>query len=155
MEQTELLTNLDEKFAKLKKDFGLKVNLDEMDRSFFVRDFVLKEGYVSESFSRQLCRIMAETLMNWNEYLHSLIMPNPQNLLNMGESKIFGKDEKEEIMDLMKKIMELGSRNSLIMLGESKQEEAKFMDDAIVFWKDEFRPKIIKIVKKINKEWKN
>ena len=148
MEQTELLTNLDEKFAKLKKDFGLKVNLDEMDRSFFVRDFVLKEGYVSESFSRQLCRIMAETLMNWNEYLHSLIMPNPQNLLNMGESKIFGKDEKEEIMDLMKKIMELGSRNSLIMLGESKQEEAKFMDDAIVFWKDEFRPKIIKIVKK-------
>ncbi len=155
MEQTELLTNLDKKFTRLKKDFGLKVNLDEMDKSFFVRDFVLKEGYVSESFSRQFCRIIAETLMNWNEYLHSLIMPNPQNLLNMGESKIFDKNEKEEIMELMKKIMELGSRNSLIMLGESKQEEAKFMDDAITFWKDEFRPKIIKIVKKINKEWKN
>ncbi|MBI2045032.1 hypothetical protein HYT23_03165 [Candidatus Pacearchaeota archaeon] len=155
MEQHELLKNLDEKFRKAQKEFGFKANLDEMDKNFFVRDSILKEGYVSESFSRQLCRIITETLMNWNEYLHSLIMPNPQNLLNMGESKIFNQDEKREITELMKKIMEICSRNSLIMLGGSKDEEGKYIEDSIKFWKSEFKPKITKIITKINHEWKS
>ena len=91
--------------------------------------------------------------MGWNEYLHSLIMPNPQNILNIGESKIFSQEEREEIIELIKKIMEINSRNNLINLTKNQEEETKLIDDSVNFWDTEFKVKLIKIMKKINEEW--
>ena len=153
MEKKELMEELEEKFKKIRSKLKLKSSLEDIDKIFFVKDAVLKENFISEKLSRQICYRIVETYMGWNEYLHSLIMPNPQNILNMGESKIFNQEEKKEIIDLMKKVMEISSKNSLIGLTRDQTKEAEFIDYAVNFWETKFENKLIKIMKKVNKEW--
>ena len=149
----ELVQELENAFEKIKKELGFRSTLEDLDKVFYIKDFVLKDGFVSESFSRQLCHRIVGLFMDWNDYLHSLIIPNPQNLLNMSESKILSQEEKKEIIELMKKVMELSSRNGLIGLNKDKKAESEFIDYSLRFWNDEFKPRITKIIKKINKEW--
>jgi hypothetical protein len=153
MEKKELIKELEKEFQKMKKDLNFKSTFEELNRIFFISDSVLKDGFVSENLSRQVSYRIVETFMGWNDYLHSIIMPNPQNILNMSESKIFNQEEKKEIIELMKKNMEISSRNSIIGLTKDKKAEAVFIDKAVKFWNEEFKPKMIKIMKKVNKEW--
>lgn len=154
MSNAELLKELKENFEKMKSELGFESSFEDVDRIFFIQDHILSEGFVSKTLERQICSRITDLYMAWNNYLHSLIMPNPQNMLNMGESNIFDADEKREITELMKKAMELSSRNSLIGLTRDAKEIGKFVDDAVNFWDDIFSVKMRDIMKKINKEWK-
>ncbi|MEK6925684.1 MAG: hypothetical protein AABW50_00235 [Nanoarchaeota archaeon] len=153
MEREKLIENLEKAYNEIRSSHKIKATLDDLDRIFFIKDYVLKDGFVSSKISRQIEYRIVEIFMNWNEYLHSLIMPNPQNILNMSESKILSQDEKKSIIELMKKIMELTSRNSIIGLTKDIKEEVKFIDDAVHFWEKEFKNKLLSILKKINAEW--
>ncbi len=153
MDKLKLLNELEEKFKKMKLDLKFKSSLEELDKIFFVKDSILKDGFVSDKLSRQICYRIMETYLGWNDYLHSLIMPNPQNILNLSESKIFSQEEKNEIVELMKKIMEINSKNGLIGLNGDKKMESEFIDNSVSFWEKEFKDKLIKIMKKINVEW--
>jgi len=152
-EQIELLEDLEKNFLAMQKELKFKTNFEKIDEIFFIKDMVLKEGFVSERLSRRICHRIVETFMDWNGYLHSLVMPNPQNMLNLMESKLFNQEEKKDIMELMKKIMEISSRNSVIALKKDKHGEAKFIDDAVSFWNNTFQNKLDKIMTKINLEW--
>lgn len=153
MEQDKLLKHLEERFQELRKEQKIKTSLEELDEIFFIKDFISKDGFVSDRLTRQICHRIVETYMGWNEFLHGLIMPDPHNILNIGESKIFDQEERKRIFDLMKGIMEKSSTNSLILLKRNKQEEGKFIDEAVKYWKESFLPGIINIMEKINKEW--
>ena len=153
MENEKILKDFEEEFNKLKQELKFKTSLEEVDRIFFIRDVILQDGFVSKNLFRQMSYRITEFYLRWNEYLHGLIMPNPQNILNLSESKIFDSEERKTIMEIIKKIMELNSRNILITLTKNKSEEAKFMDHSIDMWKNDVGPEITKLVKKINKEW--
>lgn len=148
-----LIKELEKKFEEIKKEMGIKSSLEEIDRIFFIKDHILGEGYVSENLSRQICHRVVENYVGWSNYFHSLIMPNPQNMLNIGEAKLFNAEEKTEMTELMKKAMEISSRNSLIGLTKNKKKEAEFIDYVVKFWDDEFLPKLVKVMEKINMEW--
>ncbi|PIN89340.1 hypothetical protein COU60_04275 [Candidatus Pacearchaeota archaeon CG10_big_fil_rev_8_21_14_0_10_34_76] len=153
MEQKELLDFFEKEFLKIKADLGFKAGLDEIDKIFFVKDMILKEGFVSEMLSRQICTRITETLMQWNSYVYNLIFPNPGDMILGSESKAISQEDKNELWKLMRKSMELVSRNSIIGLSKDKKIEAKFIDDSLDFWNMKFNPKVIEIVKKINSEW--
>jgi hypothetical protein len=139
--------------VEIKKKNSMKVTLEQLDSSFFIKDSVLKDGYVSEKILRQISYRIVEVFSWWNDYLHSIIMPNPQNMLNMSESKIFDSVEKSEITNLMKKVMEISSKNNLIALDYGEEKAANFIEESYDFWKKDFKPKIVKIMKKINDAW--
>jgi hypothetical protein len=153
MNKKEILQELKEKFQETKKDLGFRPSFEELDGAFFIRDGVLSAGFVSERFSRQLCSRIVETCSVWNNYLHSLLMPNPGHILNMNESKMFSEEERKEIMDLISSSMAITSRNNVIGLKKNKKEEADFINEAFNFWNEKFRPATIKITEKINKGW--
>ena len=153
MNKEKLLKEFEEKFEETKKDLGFKAEFKELDQFFFLKDAILKDGFVGEILSRQICYRIVETYAWWNEYLHGLIMPGSQNILNMSESNIFDQKEKTEIVETMKKVMEIVSRNSLIGLTRDKKEESKFIDNSLQYWKEEFKEKMVKMMTKINKEW--
>lgn len=155
MDKKDILKELEKNYEKLKEEGKIVPTLEDLDRIFFIKDAVLKDGFVSENLGRQICYRVVETYMGWNEYLHSLIMPIPQNILNMSESKIFNQEEKKEIVELMKKIMEISSKNSVVGLTRDKEGEARFIDYAVEFWNSEFKEKLVKLMEKINKEWAN
>ncbi|MBI3623795.1 hypothetical protein HY212_06990 [Candidatus Pacearchaeota archaeon] len=154
MKNEEMMKELEDKFSKMKKELGLKTSLDDLDRNFYLKDYILKEGFISENLIRQVSYRIVETFMSWNEYLHSLIMPNPQNMLNLSESKVLSQEDKKEITELIKKGMEIGSRNSVINLSRNKKQETMLIEDAVKLWETEFKPELSKIMTKINKEWK-
>ena len=54
---------------------------------------------------------------------------------------------------LMTKAMALVSTNTLIGLTKDKKAEAKFIDDSVKFWNNDFGLKVEKIMAKVNNEW--
>ncbi|QQG38986.1 MAG: hypothetical protein HYS32_00790 [Candidatus Woesearchaeota archaeon] len=153
MEKNELLKQFEEEFAKVKKDLGFKASLEELDGVFFLRDFILKEGFVPTTLSRSICGRMMETYFSWTNYLHSLLMPNPGYMISMSESQMFNDHEKEEVFKIISKVMVLINRNSIIGLTKNKADEGKFIDDCLFFWNKTFKLEIEKIVKKIKDSW--
>ncbi|MFW5846673.1 MAG: hypothetical protein ACOCUU_00795 [Nanoarchaeota archaeon] len=154
MEKQEIIDKLKEKLNKEQEEIGMQVPFEEIDDSFYIKDHIVEKGHVSESAIKQMCSIVTETFQAWVGYLHSIIMPNPQNLLNVGESKVFDNEEKKEITNLMKTAMEISSRNSLIGLKKDKKLQVEFLKDCLKIWNEKFCPSMIKIMEKVNKEWK-
>ena len=152
--KANILRELQEKFDSCKNELGFSVSLDEIDSAFFIKDAVLSVGFVSENFSRQLCSRMIDTFMSWNGYLNGLLMPNPSYMAGGMESKLFTSEEdKKEIWDLIKGSMKLGTTNNLNGLTKDKVEEGKFIDEAMNYWTNDFKPKLTKIVGKTSKGW--
>lgn len=154
-DRIKLIAEFEKKFEELRKNSGFEATIEELDNSFYIRDAVSKDGFLSTRLMRQICYRIVENYMGWNDYLHSLIMPNPQNILNMSESKVFNSDEKKEMTELMKIAMELSSRNGLNGLKKDAKAEAEFVDESLLVWENRFKPKLIEIMTKINKEWSN
>jgi len=151
----ELIKQFEEEFEKTKKEFGFKSTLTELDNIFFLKDFISKEGYVSNKLSRQLCGRMVDLFGTWYNYLHTIIMPNPGSMLNMTESQIFSDEEKQDILALMAKCMAQVSKNTLNGLTKDKKDQAEFVDSSVELWKKELNPKLKGIIKKVKLNWDN
>jgi len=153
MSRDQILKELEEEFKLMKKDLQFGCSLDDLDDIFYIKDFILQIGYVSKSLSRTICRRIVDTLGSWNSYLHGLIIPNPNSMISISETKLFNEKEKEEIIKLMNKIMAFGNSNVLIGITKDKEKEAKFIDNSIKFWKEILSPKLEKIIIKVNDYW--
>lgn len=153
VDKEKLLKELKEKFEITKKELGFSVGFDDLDRVFHLNDMALKDGFISESFSRQMCSRIVDTFMSWNGYLHSLIFPSPGNMISMTESKLFNDNEKKEISKLMSESMGLVSTNTLVGITKDQEKEKWFIDNSVNFWNKIFKPGLEKIMKKINEEW--
>ena len=145
---------LEEKFQSIKKGLGFKSDLEEIDKIFFIRDLVLEKGFVSKDFSNQLRMRIFDVFVFWDNYLHNLIMPNPQNLFNMHEAKVFDESEKKDIIKIMSRVAHLVARNTFLRFSRNNKEESRLIDDSVRFWKETYFPFYIKIAKKIEGHWK-
>ena len=151
----ELMKEFEEEFEKTRKELGFKPTLAELDNIFFLKDFISKEGFVSNKLSRQICGRMVDLFGTWYNYLHTIVMPNPASMLNMTESQAFSDEEKQEIMALMAKCMSQVSKNTLNGLTKDKKEEAEFIDSSVELWKKELNPKLREMIKKVKSSWGN
>jgi len=150
----KLFEELEEKFEEAKKELGFKSSFKEIDNIFFIRDFILEQGHVSESFSRQLCLRISNTFNSWLGYLHNFLIPNPGSMVAIMENKMINEEDKKIISKIAKKIMVMISTNNLVGLSKNKKLEAEFIDDSVKLWKEYINPELIKIVSKINQRWK-
>jgi len=141
------------KFEEMKKELGFKVSLDDLDNIFFIRDLILKEGYISHNLSRFVCGRIVETYSSWVNYLHGIILPNQGSIIGMTECNAFDEEEKKDIHLIMNKMMAFSCQNTLIGLEKDKKIEAEFIDNSVNQWEKQFKTKLIKLTKKINKSW--
>lgn len=153
MDKKELLKQFEEDFKRMRKELGFSATLEQLDGVFFLRDFILGNDYVSRDLSRMIARRITDSLTSWNGFLHSLIMPNPANMVNVTESSMFSDEEKEALIPLMNAIMELVSRNTLIGLTKDKAREGEWFDDCLGFWDRRLKKEAIKMMKKTTSLW--
>ncbi|MBU2638749.1 MAG: hypothetical protein KJ955_07285 [Nanoarchaeota archaeon] len=153
MAKEELLKEFEAAFEKLRKELKLKHTLYDYDKVFFFTDIILKEDFVGIGLSRMLRSRIADLYMSWSGYLHGLIMPNPQSLIVMSESKLFDAKEKEEISYLISRLMAVSRMHTLLDVSNDKKMEGGFFETALVFWNTEFRQKAEAIMRKIHKYW--
>jgi len=155
MSKEEPLKRLEEEFEKLRKEYGFKATLDELDEIFFIRDYIQREGFISKKLSRQICSRITSTYTSWFSLLHELLIPNPHNWVRMSEANLFNDEEKKKITHALKIVTEISARNTLIGLTKNKEEEARFIDEALETWHNELKPILIWIIEKIDNYWKN
>jgi len=148
----ELLEEFKKEFEKEKKEIKLKTSLNELEEIFHINDFVLRENYVSPRITRQIARRIMEFFISWVQYVHGLIIPNPNSMLNLAEAQALSEEDKKKITKVMNKLMALTSRNSLINLGQNKKDDKNFIDDAVATWK-EVQPDLDMAMKKIVTNW--
>lgn len=153
MDKQELLKEFEAAFEKMRKELKLKHTLDDYDKVFFFRDMIRKEGYVSTQLSRMLSSRVADVYVSWSGYFHGLIMPNPQSLITMSESKLFDAKEREDISRLISRMMAVSRMRSILDVAGDRAMEGKFFEDALVFWNAEFRQKAELIMRKVQKYW--
>lgn len=157
-EKQELLKELKEKFKELKKQTGFESSFEEINSMSFIEDMILSKGFVSEQFSRQIINRMIETPFSWIPQLHSWLMPSPYDLPHSNETKNLSESEKEEIKQLISRIMYFKRKNKRIGVEKDStkpiKEEGDFIDELIKFDKKEFTPQITKFLKKFEKLWK-
>ncbi len=153
-DKQELMKDLEVEFDRIKKEIGFESSLDEINNIFFIKDYILHEGYVSENLNRQIASRITDTLMSWNNYLHGLIFSNPGNMMVMNENRMFQDSEKKNINKLISKSMSLVSLNTLIGITKDKEKEKEFFDKSVKFWQETLKPEIEKIMIKVNKGWK-
>ncbi len=149
---SEILKELESEFEKLKKELKFKATLEELDEEFFIFDYVQDKGFLNTSLSRMICARAVDLFMSWYGYLHSLIIPNPQSILNITESQLFDEKEKGEIQQTMSRLLTLTSKNGYIGLIKDRKEEAKFIDECLSTWLN-LKPKLAEILKRVNKTW--
>lgn len=155
-EKEKLLKELENEFNKLKSELKLKSNFNELEEAFSIKNFILKERFVSDNLSAQIRGRIVEYFNSAASYLHSLLLPNPQNIVNLNESKLFDSDEKKKIGELIGNCMYFSSRNTLLNLGyenKNKEEEGKFIDGVLKFYQDSFSKEMIKLMKKVSENW--
>lgn len=80
-------------------------------------------------------------------------MANPSSLISVTESQVFSDNEKEKMMKLIERIMMLSSEFNIMVIGNDKELERKFIDDSYSVWKDECAPELKKIMIKIGDRW--
>ncbi len=153
MSKHELLEEFEKSFEKMQKELGFKSSFQDIEKIFFVKDAILKDGFVSDALSRQICSRISENLMNWNSYMYNLIFPNPSDMIMNSESKSLSQQERNDLWRLIRKAMELASRNTLVGLSKDKKREAEFIDDSVKFWNADFNPKMQEFLTKINSDW--
>jgi len=147
MNETVLLAQLDERFKKELPNHTFA----NLDSHFFISSAVLKEGFIGTSVERLVCSCIVDMYLSWNNYLQSLIMPNPHNSTNLEESNTFTDDEKYRFSQLISHALAYSSENALLsMKGKNR---AEFINRASDFWEKTYKPEVIIALEKINKLW--
>ena len=154
MDKREVLKELELAFASMKKDLGFKTSFDEINEEFSFNDFVLEMGYVRENLVLQLNSRIVDYFRNWASYLNSLMVPNPQSYPNQTESKLFNSEEdKKKMWEIIKICMRYSSMYSLAFLSKDKKLQSEFIDSAYLSWKEEIRPYMSEVIKRVYSGW--
>ena len=154
MDKQELIKELRETFEKTKKELNFKTSFEEIDSVFYLTDLILEKKFISNDFSNQLRTRILDVLIWWDNYLHGLVMPNPQNLFMIHESKALNEADKKKMMKMMSRVAHILSKNHLLRLSSNKKEEGKLIDEMIGFWKEKYLPFMKEIMSKLEYSWK-
>ncbi len=153
MGRIELIEEFEKEFLEIKKKYKFKTSLEELQDMLYIKDFILKEKYISNNLIRFICSKIIDHFNGWGNYLHNIVIPNPHSLININESQMFDEKEKHDIMILIAKIMRFSSKNSVNGLEKNYKNDAKFIDEAVHFWKNEFKPQLHAFLSKESKAW--
>lgn len=154
MENEKLIQEINKKFIELKKKLNLKIEFEEIDNIYYIKDYILNKRYVSDDFSRQIRAAISDILYSWINYLQGLLVPNPSHLGSIIENKIFTtKEEREQISKIIKKLYGLISTNNAIILTRDQLTEKKFIEDSVKMWNSHFVPELKIVMTKINESW--
>ncbi|MEA3414107.1 MAG: hypothetical protein U9Q99_01095 [Nanoarchaeota archaeon] len=154
IEKDKLLLELKEAFEKTKQELGFRATFEEIDEAFNLKDSILSTEFISPNFTRQLCSRIVENYMGWYNYLNGLLIPSPSYMASQTESKIFSsEEERKNIWNLIKKIMNFSTTHSLLGFSKNKQLEANFIDESLRYWVSIFQPNLIKVLTKVNEGW--
>lgn len=141
---SELLTEFHESLP------ALPVSLDEYDDAFHYRDALRDRGYIPSHPVRFLGQCAAQGSKERVQYLHGLLMPNPQNLVTNSQSNAVSDDMKETVQDLIDHYVYLSAKHR--RLEALNDDDASFLREALEVW-SETREDYVDVQRCIENHW--
>ena len=138
---------MEELYKKLKKKYTLP-NYKELNKHFEL-DYIEDPFFLLRSIRRRI----HEKIVFFAKISEKILFPNQTLMIEMYESKFFSEKEKEEILEMYEKLLELDRKALLLNISSTDAKEAEYIKT--VFKK---LPTIIKrisfIIEKTDKSWK-
>ncbi len=152
MEYKELIAEFRKEYDMLKKRHNKLPDYSKLNKIFYIEDFVAKTGFITD-VSRMLCWRVIEILTGWSDYMHYLLVPNPNSMIAVTESGLFNDEEKKAMTKLISRIMHLKVRNSKASMKHDTSKDIEIINDAVEFWERELYPATTKILDKTESYW--
>jgi hypothetical protein len=154
MESKELKKELREKFEEFKSKTGFSVTYEQINDSFSLEAHFLEDGYIDFNFERQLTKKILDSVFGWVSSFHSIIMPNPQDMINMTEVKNFNQEDKQRLFSTIAKLVKIGREITLNNLNSDIKAQGEFVDKMYEFWINELKPAAIWFEETCRDAWK-
>lgn len=138
---------IEKQYIELKKKHRLP-EFREIDFEFEISD--LEE---TSFLLRAVIRRMVEKIDFYTTMLEEVLQPDTSNLYAMHEMRYFDDKEKKQMYELYTKLMSLNRMSIEISLGWNEKNEAEFVSDAFVEWKN-LREELLKFARKMRASWK-
>ncbi len=142
--------DLRKEYSVLQKKYNLP-EYEDMDKEFELLYIVdIKEINYPLRFVR---RRMSDKIVSVCNMLQSIIQPNPGSLVSLQESSAFTKEEKQEMFNLLKDLMQQERQSLVLDITFDEKADAAFVSEAFLKWTQK-KSDILKIIQKIRDHWK-
>ncbi len=148
----ELLSELKAAFNEWKSKAGFKASFEDLEKVFFIEDYILATGFVSPRISRMICARIRDFFNSWSQLIHSWLVPQPYSLVSNSEHQLFNDDEKEILNNILSDFMSIISKNTVVSLTFDEKKEAEFVDEALVVW-NKNRSVLVDYSKRVEDYW--
>ena len=144
-----VMVDLKNDYEKLRKKYSLP-KYDELDENFELLYFqpVIEIKFLLRFIRRRIF----DKINSYIVFLQNILHPNPNSIISLEESRFFSDNEKQEIANLMKSMMQLERKSSLIDLSGSEKEDAEFIKKAFNSWVD-YKKSLYGVSKKMLEGW--
>jgi hypothetical protein len=154
IDKKKILKEFEDAFEEYQKEAGFSASLEDLEKEFHLKDYVLQVGFVGVDVGTQIRSRIVEYFRDWLAYLNNLLIPNQGFMAAQTETKLFGSEaDKKMIWDLTKIGMKFSTMHSYVGLEADKNLQAKFIDDCLDSWKNKFRPGLVSIMKRTYEGW--
>jgi len=127
--------------------------IEILDRELEIVDMLSERKELPQNILVALRRRFTEIMYSWINFLHSLIMPNPQSIISNKDAEAFSEKEKENIYKLMAELAKMTREStSFEVKKEQPKEEAKFIRDNFSRF-IEIKKELAELNKKVVEHW--
>lgn len=155
IDKKKLLKEFLDDFEEEKKRIGFGPSFEELNFHFNISGKLYDAGYVPEEVALKVCGVIAAAYRDWHGYFNGLLIPSSGYYASQNEAKLFSSEEdKKLIWGLIKKAMHFSSLNSLVSLTKEDEKIKEFIDESFLYWENEFYPKLLEIMAKVNNAWR-
>ncbi len=138
---------IEKQYSELRKKFKLP-EFKDIDFEFELSD--LEE---TNFLLRAIVRRIAEKLDFYTTMLEEVLQPDTSNLYAMHETRFFDEEEKKQMYDLYRKLMNFNRQSIEVSLEHNEEEKVNFVSNIFNEWK-QLKLELLKFVKKMKASWK-
>lgn len=133
------------KYEELRKKYNLP-DFEELDREFEISAIEDKQLNIRETRKK-----VAERIEKTTGIISEML--EPENIVNIYESKALSEAEREELFNLFKQLMFLKRETQLLEIRNEEKEDAAFINKTLSEWKA-LKEDLVKLVEKVKSYWK-
>ena len=143
------MTNeIEKQYNELKKKHKLP-DFREIDFEFELSDLEPTNFLI-----RAVIRRIVERLDFYTTIVEEVLQPDASNFYSMHESRFFDDDEKKQMYDFYKRLMNYNRQSVELSLGNNEKEETEFINNFFNEWKED-KMELVRYIKKMKDSWKS
>lgn len=132
---------------------GLKRKLKLPEFKDIDFEFEISDLEETNFLLRAIVRRIAEKLDFYTTMLEEILQPDASNLYAMHETRFFEENEKNQMYDLYRKLMDFNRQSIEVSLSRNEQNEAELISNISNEWKS-LKNQLLGFVKKMRASWK-